>query len=364
MKLIKHNWQAISKYFLAKRNNWLLKRIPRENSIKFTINNTFILPSSFGWSCIGIVICLFILGTNFQNNIILLLCYFLLAMVLLALFHSYFFFVQHTVDFLDIAPEFENRKANLPIQINSTLDYQGGSLTFSVDNIFKLSNLQNSESYTIKLPLPAYRRGYYKCPTVKIVATYGFGLFTCWTYLTPKLSFYVYPALQKSTVNLFQANSATQVSHSRYSQDTVSDDLQGVREHKISDPIHHISWKHVAKGQGMLTKDFTESKGVSGWLRLHDLNHLNIEQALRCLCYQVQQLSNNQLQFGLDLGSTKILPQEGDVHLHKCLVQLAMYEEHQKLATSEEQTSKVQAQRDKAFLGHAKLVRKTLSSRP
>ncbi|MFT6268989.1 MAG: hypothetical protein ACJAVV_001807 [Alphaproteobacteria bacterium] len=328
--MIKHNWRRISKWIIAKRDSWLQKRIPSKNIIKLNISNTFILPSSFGWSCIGIIICLFVLGTNFQNNIILLLCYFLLAMVLLAVFHSYFFFVQHEVVFLDIAPDFENRQPYLPIQINSALDYNGGTLIFSVDDSLELRNSQHSMSQTIKMPLPKYRRGFYKCPKIKLVATYGFGLFKCWTHLTPKLDFYVYPAMHKSAMNLFRANSDAQLAHSSDSQYIISDDLQGIREHQITDPIHHVSWKHFAKGQGMLTKDFSENKGVSGWLRLSDLDHLDTEQALQCLCYQVQQLDKDQVQFGLDLGNTKILPHEGQAHLHKCLVQLAMYSPYHK----------------------------------
>jgi uncharacterized protein (DUF58 family) len=345
MNVIKRNWRLISKWILAKQHNWLQKRVPSKNIIKLNINNTFVLPSSFGWSCMGIIICLFVLGTNFQNNIILLLCYFLLAMVLLAVFHSYFFFIQHEIVFLDIAPDFENRQPYLPIQINSTLDYKGGTLIFSVDNGPSLKNVkqhntQQFKSQSIKMPLPKYKRGFYKCPPIKLVATYGFGLFKCWTHLSPKLHFYVYPAMQKSAMNLFRTNSDAQLAHSSDSQYVISDDLQGIREHQVTDPIHHVSWKHVAKGQGMLTKDFSESKGVSGWLRLQDLSHLDTEQALRCLCYHVQQLDKDQVQFGLDLGSTKILPQEGQAHLHKCLVQLAMYTPYHKRSERDELSEK------------------------
>jgi uncharacterized protein (DUF58 family) len=354
MKIIKQNWQLISNWITTKRDGWIQKRIPSQNTIKFNINNTFILPSSFGWSCIGIAICLFILGTNFQNNIILLLCYFLLAMVLLAVFHSYFYFVQHELVFLEIAPDFENRKIYLPIKINSSLDYLGGVLNISSANSDKhneneLNISQALPTQTVKLPLPNYTRGLYNCPKVKIVATYGFGLFKCWTYLTPHLTFYVYPAMQKSAMPLFHANTSTQLTHSSDSQLVISDDLQGIREHQITDPIHHVSWKHVAKGQGMLTKDFSENKGVSGWLRLSDLQHLNIEDALQCICFQVQQLDRDHVKYGLDLGCTKILPQEGQVHLHDCLMQLAVYTAHE--APLSEPDAVKQTNKSRNYLG-------------
>jgi len=137
----------------------------------------------------------------------------------------------------------------------------------------------------------------------------------------------VFPSVQKSSIQLYSANSDAQLNHASDSQIAISDDLQGIREYQLTDPMHHVSWKHVAKGQGMLTKDFNENKGVSGWLRLVDLQHLGTENALRCLCYQVQQLDKEHVQFGLDLGHTKLLPKEGSAHLKECLIQLAMYAE-------------------------------------
>lgn len=325
MLTIKKKYQQLKVWAINKRERWLLNRIPSENVIQLNINNTFILPSSFGWSCIGIVVCLFVLGTNFQNNIILLLCYFLLAMMLIGVFHSYFFFIQHQISFLPISPDFENRQLYLPIQIDSKQNYLGGSLKFAVNKDLTLLNHLTEHASILKMPLPKYKRGFYRCPKISITATYGFGLFKCWTYLTPKINFYVYPAMRKSSINLYKANVDAQLAHSSDSQYLISDDLQGIREHQITDPIHHISWKHVAKGQGMLTKDFSESKGVSGWLRLEDVAYASTEDALQCLCYQVQQLDKDQVQYGLDLGATKILPQEGQAHLHECLVQLALF---------------------------------------
>jgi len=325
MFTIKRKWQSLTTWAYAKRDSWLLKRIPSENVIQLNINNTFILPSSFGWSCIGIIVCLFVLGTNFQNNIILLLCYFLLAMMLLAVFHSYFFFVQHQITFLPVSPNFENRQLYLPVQVDAKQNYEGGVLTFAAKESISVTSPLAVKPQVIKVPLPSYKRGLYSCPLISITAMYGFGLFRCWTHLTPKISFYVYPAMQKSMVNLHRANADAQLAHSSDSQFVISDDLQGIREYQVTDPMHHVSWKHVAKGQGMLTKDFSENKGVSGWLRLVDLQNLGTENALQCLCYQIQQLDKDQVQYGLDLGVTKILPQEGSAHLHECLVQLALF---------------------------------------
>ncbi len=315
----------LAHWFKHKRDTWIKKRIPSKNSIQLNINNTFILPTRFGLSCMGIAICLFVLGTNFQNNIILLLCYFILAMLLLSIFHSYFFFIQHKITFLDIQPDYDNRRLSLPINIESTVRYKGGNLFLKLGKE-EILQAVGASSTNIKIPLKQLKRGRYRCPSISLSATYGFGLFKCYSQLTPKLWVIVYPRVQKSALTLASAKDASFVAQGNHAESLRTDDLQGIREYVSTDSLKHVSWKHAAKGMGMLTKDFNDNKGVTGWLRIDDFVHLGVEQALRCLCFQIQQLNKEQVQFGLNLGTTKILPQKGDEHVKNCLLQLSLFE--------------------------------------
>ncbi|MGB3726692.1 MAG: DUF58 domain-containing protein [Glaciecola sp.] len=341
---IRYVW--LRKYYRLRRK-WLTKRIPSQNQIKLNINNTFILPSGFGWSIIGIATCLFVLGTNFQNNTMLLLCFFLFSLVFLSLFHSFFFFAQHTLHFHPVKPDYQNRSSRLPIEISSSKQYCGGKLVFSVNkqnlslqngvistsqspktvtvNLTHTNTELASGSQHLKLPLPRFYRGLHRCPQITVSTTYGFGLFTCWSHLTPDMELVVYPSIKKAPMVLHHTTQDLELAESSDSQQVISDNLQGIREYQITDPMHHVSWKHVAKGQGMLSKDFTENKGVSGWLRLQDFGNVNLEDALSYLCYQIQELDKDHVQFGLDLGITQILPQQGREHLQHCLLQLACY---------------------------------------
>ncbi len=327
-------------WLIHKRDAWIRKKVPSNNTTQLNVNNTFILPSKFGLSCIGIAICLFVLGTNFQNNIILLLCYFMLATLLLSIFHSYFFFTQHTISFNEIPADYENRRFFLPVMVHSTNSYVGGNLSFTVADYCQTIAVEKTQTHA-KLKLPDMKRGQHKCPSVSLSATYGFGLFKCYSQLSPKLQVLVYPQIQKSALTLAHSSSHNSKAMGGQTQLFRTDDLQGIREYKSTDSLKHVSWKHAAKGQGLLTKSFVDNKGMNGWLRLDDFKHLGIENALRCLCYQVQQLDKEQVTFGLDLGSQKVFPRSGDEHVKNCLVQLALYSssfEHS--AVSEHNTSR------------------------
>ena len=76
-------------YFRRRLSAWLDKRVPASQEHHLNLNSIFILPSGFGWSFIILSLCLFLLGTNYQNNLMLLLSYLCLSIMLLTLFYTH-----------------------------------------------------------------------------------------------------------------------------------------------------------------------------------------------------------------------------------------------------------------------------------
>ncbi|WP_371194529.1 DUF58 domain-containing protein [Glaciecola sp. SC05] len=318
--------QSFRRNWLTRRNHWLDKRIPAQNKSRFNLTNTFILPSSFGWAMVAIVLFLFILGTNYQNNIVLSMSYFFSALLLLSLFHSYQYFTQHELSFSPFEPEFENRDITLKCQLLSTQQYPAGEfLLSSMGRQLQYSLEKEYESTHLSLNLPPMTRGLHMCARIKVECYFGFGLFRCWSYLQPQHRILVYPIAIKAPIKLHPSNKNNENTLAQTTIKLQSDNLQGIRNFVATDPIHHVSWKHMAKGQGMLTKDFSENAGISGWLKLSDYIQGDLENGLRIMSYQIQHLSQEQVVFGVDLGATKILPQTGYAHLQNCLFQLATF---------------------------------------
>nr|WP_136249593.1 DUF58 domain-containing protein [Ningiella ruwaisensis] len=326
MKSIISSINRLRNTALIRRNHWLDKRIPAENTSQFNMSNTFIFPSSFGWAMIAMVLFLFILGTNYQNNVVLGMSYFFTAVLLLSLFHSYQYFTQHKIHFKAFEPDFENREIALNCELSSLQRYPGGEFIITAYNrSIQVPLKEKFKKAPASIMLPKMQRGYHVCKRVKVECFFAFGLYRCWSYLQPKHRILVYPSVLKAPLKLHQINEDDDNDLAQHTRLTQSDNLQGIRNYVETDPMHHVSWKHVAKGQGLLTKDFAEHAGLMGWLKLSDYGSADIEQSLRILSYQVQHLSQEQIEFGLDLGDTKILPNSGIPHLEKCLFQLATY---------------------------------------
>lgn len=306
-------------------DKWLTKRIPVSQQYQLDVNNTFILPTRFGWAMTGLMLCLFILGTNYQNNVILMFCYFVFAVLLLSIFHSYVSFVQYHLRFSPIQANFANQDTLLNLHLKHN---PNRSQLHSLSNIAAYRNNPFMFEYlnddTNTLTLGRYKRGQHSVGRLSIESIFPFGLFRCWTHLTVPGKFMVYPAPLAGPLKIRQQNEQGKAGKSDNIK-VSSDDLQGLREYRDTDPIHHVSWKHFAKGQGLLTRDFNDNAALNGWLYLSDYLQGDVEQALSLLAYQIIELGTQDATFGLSIGNQQIMPSKGPAHQAQCLEALALY---------------------------------------
>lgn len=315
----------MSSWASTRLDKWLTKRIPPSNQYQLDVNNTFILPTRFGWAMTGLMLCLFILGTNYQNNVILMFCYFVFAILLLSMFHSYVSFVQYHISFSPLQANFANQDASVNLHLKHK---PNRSQLHALSNIaayrktpFMFQYLDDDANI---VSLGRFKRGRHTIGRLSIESIFPFGLFRCWTHLTVPDKLTVYPTPLAGPLKLRQQNEQGKAGKSKNNK-VNSDDLQGLREYRDTDPIYHVSWKHFAKGQGLLTRDFNENAALNGWLYFNDYLQGDVEQALSLLSYQIIELGTQDACFGLSIGNQQIMPSKGRAHQTQCLEAIALY---------------------------------------
>ncbi|MGR8950827.1 MAG: AAA family ATPase [Gammaproteobacteria bacterium] len=111
------------------------------------------------------------------------------------------------------------------------------------------------------------------------------------------------------------------------SQATRYDDFAGIRAYQAGDSMRTIHWKAYAKGQGLLTKQFSvEAGGNETWLDFDRTGAGHTEARLGQLCRWVLDAEKAGLRYGLLLPGRKIAPDSGAKHQANCLAALALYE--------------------------------------
>lgn len=300
---------------------WLANRIPGKRRHQLDVQSIFILPTFFG-SCFFILcLCLFILGTNYQNNMLLLLTYFFIALGLINLFASYHNFARIQLQAKGVSPVYAGDNATFQFQLTAPHHQQpSGELHVQWWGHDSGITVDLDESAgTISLPRFTYRRGIFSLPRVTFASEYPLGLFRCWTHLDFTQPLTVYPKLSSvgAALRPLQGEDDTTTLHA-----PGHDDFQLLKSYHPGDPVQRIAWKSVAKGGPPVVKVFSEQAGSAGYLML-DPNSDTLEEDISSVAYQIVSLSQQNLSFGLKAGQQIIPASTGDAHRHQCLALLA-----------------------------------------
>lgn len=307
-----------------KTQRWLDKRIPASHKHQLNHNSIFIFPSKFGFGYLVMCASVFVLGTNYQNNLMLLLCYFLIALFLLNLFTSYMNFSKLIVTAQNVQPVFAGHQGKFYLQV--TLPQKNGQ----VSGLLNVKWWQSDKVYSydldqhpahLSLPTHFAQRGKYRLPRVMCYSYFPLGLYRCWTYLDFNQSQLVYPNPIPTKKRLHDIES-----DDGNSQSVVQghDDFSSLKEYQPGDALNHIAWKQMAKNGEWVSKSFDSPITSAGFLKLNE-HYRDIETEMGKLAFQVLELSAQKATFGLQLGKESVAPNSGELHKHQCLQALALY---------------------------------------
>ncbi len=338
-------------------HKWLNKRIPAAMQHHLNHHNIFIFPAKFGLLFLSLCVLLFLLGTNYQNNLMLLLCYFLLAIFLVNLLASYINFARIDLQIGKCPEVFVGDNLHIPLWLNANNDDTSpvnGLLHFKFQAIkhksSKKTKTQHDQPSTlvdadafsnpINLSQKCQQRGKLTLSRVTVESFYPLGLYRCWTHLafTHQITVFPKPLPCEIQLHVSEHNSAKKSGETTNEQ-AGHDDFSHLKAYQIGEPLNHVAWKQLAKGRGMVSKQFSSIGNHIGWLKLSaeyknkTLSHPSMEleialdKELGKLCYQVIELSRTQRTFGLDLGAQCIAPNSGAGHRLACLHALAYFPE-------------------------------------
>ena len=335
------------KAFLQKRfNAWLTRRIPQDSQQQINHRNIFIIPTRFGAGFVLFMLLLFLLGTNYQNNVIILISYLLVSFFIVVLHHSFFNLSGLRFKATSSIQGFVDSQQHFPLVVTSNKARFNISFSFAqpivlteqqldkqvTENNFAQITLQQLVvgENKIRVPYLVCQRGQYALGRVLIVSEFGFGLFRTWTRLDFAQQVTAYPkpvsyAWSDSQQNVAGDEVKNSIESYQDSFQPGQDEFHQLQHYQLGEPLSRVAWKHVARGQGWLTKKYQQA--LSGKLQL-DFEYLpagTLEQRLSWLSYAIKDCSDKQIAFSLKLPNQMIKYDNSSQHTLKCLAALARY---------------------------------------
>ncbi len=226
-----------------------------------------------------------------------------------------------------IKPAFAGQEVSLPLEVTneSRATRYGIALTLPDlgDAFERIHEIPAGKAARTILRFPAATRGEHEIGRVHLTSVYPLGFLRVLKQLPSSQRYVVYPKpagdqrLPAETAHSGQRNSRRELGE--------GDDFAGVRAYVRGESQRHIDWKAVARGQALMTKQFTaESDGLL-YLDLAAVRLDDLEARLSQLALWVIEAERARRPYGLRLPAVEIPPSLGEPHLHRCLRELALF---------------------------------------
>lgn len=310
----------VQQYF----QRWVSKRTPRANQVVLQHRTIYVFPSKQGGAFLVLIGLVWILGTNYQNNLILGLSFFLVSVMLVSVIHAFKNLLGLRFTPAAVQHAAVGDLAAFDIEISSSYLNDHHGLMLQVDDEFDTvrADVNAGKAICVRLNIRARHRGWLKLPRVKLRSYFPLGLIRAWAYINLDHRALIFPKPVACDLPPLGAGLGDE---GKFVSPRPGDEFQGFQSYQPGSPLSQIAWKQYARGAGLHLKDYRALQSEHFWLDWQSINASDTELALSNLSYWVNYFSENNMEFGLRLPHLTVGLGRGDVHRLEALTALALF---------------------------------------
>ena len=315
--------------FRKKIKQWMwqlaARRAPRAAEVVLRHRTIYVLPSRAGWGFLLTVVILWLLGTNYQNNLVLGTSFLLLSLFSVSIIHAFRNLSGLRISAISSPPVFAGESVNFNIQLTPAPNSAHSALTLElVPHSHVQVDLSDKSVGLISISQPAEQRGWHRPDRLLISSRYPLGIVYAWSWVFVDTQVLVYPRpLMVSRTHSLLAEGDEEL-EGQQAVAGAMDDFQGFIRYQPGASPAQIAWKQYARGAGLHLKDYQATLADSRWLDYEQMRG-EMEERLSGLCHLALTWQQQGRQFGLRLPTEEISPASGEPHLQAVLRALALY---------------------------------------
>ena len=306
---------------------WLKRRIPAQKKHRLSHRNIFILPTPSGLSFVFLCFLLWLLGTNYQNNLIIVIAFLLLSVMVVSILHTFANLTGLTITVSHTQGNHVAQNGNVQLFVSREHERQHESLILYFDKDQpSYCNLVDTRTAEVGVNVLLTHRGWYHPPRLCVKTTFPLGLMVAWSSLDMDTQIIAYPKPIEGNATSDGASQHENNTEEIASVHNGQEEFAGLRDYEAGDPIKHIAWRSLARGQSLATKLYDDYASEQLWLDWQAYSGIDREGRLSRMCERALTLSQGNVMFGLALPNQKIMPAQGEQHLENVLKALALFE--------------------------------------
>lgn len=281
---------------------WTKKRFSFEQQKTLMQKDVLVFMYQQGYLYLVLILITFIAGVNYANNLILGFCFLISAILCISFYLTFkqLHGLQIEVSYTELGQV--GQPLNLELYFKQSQP-QARYLWMSVDTQIHRIMFEDLR-YRYVIELKTNKRGAFEYPTIKLFSVYPFGLVRAWTYMYLKGQSWIAPHAQYSV---------TQQQYSRQAQELDLDEFRELRDFRQGDSIQAVSWKQVARGQGLYVKVFEQHDDLHSldidYLHMPSTDH---EEKLSLMMGLVEQCEQQQYAYRLLLPHAELVKGVGE----------------------------------------------------
>lgn len=310
---------SVQKHF----RQWLDRRQPLAIAETLTQKNIYILPAAQSMGFLLIILLLWLVGTNYENNLVLAVSYLLMAIFVSSIFATHRNLSGISVSVEGCGQAFAGQPIAVHLKVNNPSKSARFRLKFSWSNAtVVVADIQPMTDLSLDISLPTEHRGWLRPGRLKIESCYPLGLFRAWTL--PKLSAPVLVFPQPTDADALDGAESEGMEGQVHRRGT--DDFGGLEKWRPGIPMQRIAWKQYSSGKGLLEKQFEAQTANAEWLEWSAYPNLDVEGKLSALCGKALEMERLNQHYGLRIPNVLIAPSQGEAHLVEVLTSLASHQ--------------------------------------
>lgn len=299
---------------------WMNRRLPPIRSVVLNQKRIFIFLSAEGVLYSVLLLVTFIAGVNYANNLILGLSFFLGSIFVVSIHHTFAQLSGLKVGVLYGEDSEVGCAARYHIQLAATgqqphrqILMTWGAESRLIDSIL----IPQTQQFDV----PTMQRGLFFPERLKISTIYPLGILRAWTYIRFDEGVWVAPVSLPCELPRNACYAAWDDDHA--GRVDGQDEFEELKTFVEGESMARISWGHLARGQGVLSKRFTDAQGQEQCLDYAQMPALDHEAKLSQLAYWVRQFERDDVPYALILPQTKLPIGRGGEHGQQALRLLA-----------------------------------------
>lgn len=283
----------------------------------------YILPTLQGITFAMAIVLMLIGSVNYALSLGFFLTFLLVGMSLVGMVHTYRNLLHLYVTPGRTEPVFAGGRASCVIHLENRARYERLSIVARRLDAAAIVDIPGGEIGTASLLVAAERRGWLELGRVTLETRYPLGIFRAWAYVQPEVRVLVYPS---PDANDLPPESVMPEHGEAVEIGSGTDDFAGLRTYQPSDSPRHVAWKHAARNDTLMVKQWSGRGAAELWLEWASLGgEFDVEARLSRLTGWVLRADESGRAYGLRLPGIEIPPGRGPQHRDRCLKELALF---------------------------------------